>query len=123
MLVDALDISFAEINDAKVDDDISLSSYCTVFAESEVISLRSDGYSEAAISSAVNRSFANKVAGQAKSLYTADDTVVVTGGMALNNAFVEFLQEELETELAVSESPQTSCAYRRRAARTPAEVD
>jgi predicted CoA-substrate-specific enzyme activase len=129
VLADALDVSLEVIGDAKVEDDPSLSSYCTVFAESEVISLRSEGYAEPVIASAVNRSFANKVAGQAKRLHVDGDTVAVTGGMALNGAFVAFLEGELETDVHVPDSPQTTCAYgsaliaRQRAARPTAEAD
>lgn len=110
-LADALDMELDDIGDAKLEENLELTSYCAVFAESEVISLRSEGHSKEKIASAVNASFANKVAGQANRLYMDGDIIVVTGGMALNDAFIGFLEEELGTDVHVPDSPQTTCAY------------
>lgn len=110
VLADALSVDLDTIAAADRDHDIDLGSYCTVFAESEVISLRADGHPPEAIASAVNESFASKVAGLTRREYQRGDAVIVTGGMAHNQAFVSYLADELDADVHVPNHPQTTCA-------------
>ncbi len=88
---------------------IELASTCTVFGESEVISLISRGAAVADILAALNRSVAQRVAGMLSSLHgaVATETVVLTGGVAHNVGVVSALREVLSARVVVPENPQT----------------
>ena len=72
-----------------------ISSLCTVFAESEVISLVGKGESRENIAHAVVDSIADKVVSQGKRLVRADDMVCLTGGLCECAYLVEMLEEKL----------------------------
>ena len=83
----------------------TISSICTVFAESEVVSLISQGKAPADISMAVIRAIVRRTAGLATRVGVVD-RVVMTGGVAKNRAVVDMLSEEIGHEIAVPEEPQ-----------------
>ena len=72
----------------------SISSTCTVFAESEVISLFARGASKKDIASGIHKSIAKRVAGMAKRIGVAP-LLVFCGGVAKNVAAKKYLEEEL----------------------------
>ncbi len=78
---------------------VSISSMCTVFAESEVISLIGRGEKKENIAFAVVDSIVKKVASQFRRLETGTGTVCLTGGLC-ECAFVrEALSKELHREI------------------------
>lgn len=84
---------------------VTISSMCTVFAESEVVSLIAEGYPleeivRGIIVSIVERtlSMANRVG--------VEETVMMTGGVAKNAAIVKELQERLGVQVTVPLEPQ-----------------
>lgn len=85
---------------------VSISSTCTVFAESEVISQLSRGSKREDVALGALVSVAKRVSGQAGRVGVVPD-VVMTGGVALNHYMVKALSDELGYPLAVPESPQT----------------
>ena len=89
---------------------VEISSTCTVFAESEVISLLANRVSAADIAAAINRSVANRVGGLAQRLGVMDE-VVMTGGVARNKGVVKALEAELGTRILVSPVAQLNGAY------------
>ncbi len=87
----------------------SISSTCTVFAESEVIGHIGAGESAADIAAGVHVSMVSKISALSKRV-GVQEPVCVTGGVALNPAFVYYLSNQLGTELWVPEDPQLTGA-------------
>jgi predicted CoA-substrate-specific enzyme activase len=87
----------------------SISSTCTVFAESEVISLFARGASKEDIASGIHKSIAKRVAGMAKRI-GVEPQLVFCGGVALNSAVKKYLEEELGYEIVIPEFPQLTGA-------------
>ncbi len=80
---------------------VNISSTCTVFAESEVISQLAQDTHKCDIIRGIHRSVAGRVAGLAKRLGVEDD-VVMTGGVAQNSGVVTAIREELGKEIHTS---------------------
>lgn len=83
----------------------SISSTCTVFAESEVISQISSGKAPQDIAAGIHLSMASKIASMSKRVGIVSP-VVATGGVALNPAFVDYLSQSLEEEVSVPQRAQ-----------------
>lgn len=87
-----------------------VSSTCTVFAESEVISLLSNGIQRENIIAGVHQSVATKAASLV-SRGPARDPIVMSGGVAQNAGVVEALERELCRLITVAPNSQTVGAY------------
>ncbi len=86
------------------DKDISISSMCTVFAESEVISLIADNHSESDIAHGINKSIASRTASMV-SRAKGSAPFMMTGGVARNKGVVEELERKLDASLFIAENP------------------
>ncbi len=86
-----------------------ISSLCTVFAESEVISLISKGEYRENIMAGIHESIASRVSALAKRVGT-QDKVVMTGGVAMNIGVVKALEEKLGKSITVASIPQENGA-------------
>lgn len=84
---------------------IALSGMCTVFAESEVISLLARGRDRKAIARGLHQSVADRVFPLAARLDTGGQ-VLVAGGVALDPCFVDLLARKLGRPVAVPAEPQ-----------------
>lgn len=84
---------------------VTISSTCTVFAESEVISHLAAGQKIPDIIHGIHRSIAGRTAGLAKRVGIIP-LVVMTGGVALNSEIVRILGEELKASIMVSDLSQ-----------------
>ena len=80
--------------------DTSISSMCTVFAESEVISLIGKGETKANIAYAVVHSIAKKIASQASRLCGDSVPAVLTGGLCEADELRKALEKELGRTIA-----------------------
>lgn len=80
---------------------VAISSTCTVFAESEVISQLAQGTDKCDIINGIHRSVSHRVSGLAHRVGVRDQ-VVMTGGVAQNDSIVKALQEELGHEIHTS---------------------
>ncbi|WP_297392884.1 acyl-CoA dehydratase activase [uncultured Peptoniphilus sp.] len=87
-----VDVSKLEELDKLSTKDVSISSTCTVFAESEVISQLASGTKIEDIVKGIHDSIAARVGSLAKRVGLNDD-VVFTGGVALNKGMVRALEE------------------------------
>ena len=87
------------------DDPASISSTCTIFAESEVVSLRADGRSREDLIAGVHRAVAVRVASMAKRLKIRPD-LIFTGGVAKNAGVKAALEREFKMEMVIPEEPQ-----------------
>lgn len=79
---------------------VSISSTCTVFAESEVISHLSSHAAIADIVAGIHRSVAKRVAGMALRIGREPD-IAMSGGVALNRGVVRAMEAELEAPVLV----------------------
>ena len=79
-------------------DHIRINSMCTVFAESEVVSLKNQGQALRDIARAVHQSVVDRLAAM---LHRADnhDKLVFTGGVANNLGIVRLLEQKLGVSL------------------------
>ena len=84
---------------------VSISSVCTVFAESEVISQLAGGASKTSVALGAHISVAKRVAGLCGRLGMKPQ-VVMTGGVALNQGMVKAMREEIGMDIYVPENPQ-----------------
>lgn len=85
--------------------DLTISSMCTVFAESEVVSLIAENHTAADIVHGLNKSVAAKtkaLANSAKDLHC----VMMTGGVANNKGVVAALEQQLGTKIFIPEQPE-----------------
>ena len=82
-----------------------ISSTCTVFAESEVVSLRAAGRSREDLAAGIHRAIASRVAAMIKRLKIRPE-VVFTGGVAKNIGVKKALEEELGIGILVPQEPQ-----------------
>lgn len=86
-----------------------ISSICTVFAESEVISLISKGESRKNIIAGIHESVASRVASLARRVGIVEP-LMMTGGVARNIGVVSALEKKLEIPIAVTDSAQVNGA-------------
>jgi predicted CoA-substrate-specific enzyme activase len=86
-----------------------ISSMCTVFAESEVISLFAQGASKQNIAAGIHRAIAKRVAGMAKRL-DAQPPLVFCGGVAKNPGVKKALEIEMGFTLLIPPNPQITGA-------------
>ncbi len=91
-----LEVKVDELGDlgAQSTKDVPISSTCTVFAESEVISQLSMDTAKCDIINGIHHSVASRVAGLAHRVGVREQ-VVMTGGVAQNKGVVDALEEEL----------------------------
>jgi len=83
----------------------TISSTCTVFAESEVIGRIGAGEDPNDIAAGAHAAMAKKIGALSRSVGLVSP-VCVTGGVALNPAFRHYLSKELGTELWMPANPQ-----------------
>ena len=82
-----------------------INSMCTVFAESEVISLLAKGAAREEISQGIHKTIVDR----SKSMLgriNIDNDVVFVGGVALNPGVVDLLEKEINKTVHVPENPQ-----------------
>lgn len=84
---------------------ISISSMCTVFAESEVVSLITSGKPKDRIALGLHKSVANRLFAMLSQLPVGEDIVFVGGG-AKNTCLSQLLQDQIKMKLLRPENPQ-----------------
>ncbi|MDD5207625.1 MAG: acyl-CoA dehydratase activase [Desulfobacterales bacterium] len=107
----ALQVEIGELSDLDrgASGSLTLSSMCTVFAESEIVSLIADGVEVNEIASGLNRAIASRIASLVKRV--APDLnglkVAMSGGVAHNGGVVRAIKSALNTEISVPPKPDT----------------
>jgi predicted CoA-substrate-specific enzyme activase len=84
---------------------ISISSMCTVFAESEVISLIAQGARREDIIGGIHESIASRIYRMAKRLWIREE-ITFTGGVAKNQGMVQALTHRFKAPLNLPDEPQ-----------------
>ncbi len=107
VMAHALEVDLEELGPLALqsDEDVKVSSVCTVFAESEVVSLIGDGVKAARIAWGVCRAVSDRVASLAERVGIAVP-IVMTGGVAKNAGVVRALEQRLNVHLTIPEDPQ-----------------
>ena len=86
-------------------ENVEISSMCTVFAESEVISLIAQNKETADIARGVHVAIAKKSMGMLRKV-GLEEAFMMTGGVAKNAGVVAVLEELLHTKLFLPEEPE-----------------
>jgi len=86
-------------------DPCQVSSTCTVFAESEMVSLRAEGKSREDILAGIHKAMAHRIAIMGRSVGFKPE-VVFTGGVAKNVGMRKALEDEIGMEILIPEEPQ-----------------
>lgn len=90
---------------------ITISSMCTVFAESEVTSLVAKGENRREIARGLHLSVVRRAAGMLQRVTVKDGPIVFSGGVALNRCMTELMAESLGKEILLPKVPQMMGAY------------
>lgn len=90
---------------------VSISSLCTVFAESEVISLIGKSEKKENIANAIVRSIVTKVVSQASKIDVHHKSVCLTGGLSDMKYIVELLSEYLKVDVMSDSMGKYAGAY------------
>lgn len=104
-----VDVSRLEELGQKAENVVPISSTCTVFAESEVISQLATGQKGPDVVAGIHQSVARRVAGLAGRVGLTP-VVVMTGGVAQNGGVVKALEKELKMEIQVAPRSQLTGA-------------
>jgi predicted CoA-substrate-specific enzyme activase len=107
----ALELSIDDFARTALDADrsVTLNSLCTVFAESEVVSLINKGEDAHAIALGLHQAVASRLTAMARRVGMAD-RLVFAGGGAKNPCLVKLLEEKLGLKITVPEEPQITAA-------------
>lgn len=89
----------------KGDQPCQISNTCTVFAESEMISLRAEGETRENLLAGIHLAMAHRVAIMGNAVGFRDD-IVFTGGVAKNIGMKKALQDRIQREIHVPDHPQ-----------------
>ena len=102
LMANTLGVSIDELAEMALSgDDVNITSMCTVFAESEVISLIGAGTKRESIA----RGIVNSITGRVYALlhkHGTTDTIFLTGGLCEVEPFVTLLSEKLQNEVKTS---------------------
>ncbi|MGQ9630143.1 MAG: acyl-CoA dehydratase activase [bacterium] len=84
---------------------VTISSMCTVFAESEVVSLIAEGHPKEDIIRGLHEAIAGRILGMCRRV-GVNEAVVMTGGVAKNPGMVRALEERLKLKIKIPPEPQ-----------------
>jgi predicted CoA-substrate-specific enzyme activase len=88
---------------------VVISSMCTVFAESEVVSLIAEGYAREDILNGLHQAVAGRIASMARGL-RLENALLLCGGVAKNTGVVRALEQNLKVKVKVPPEPQIVAA-------------
>ncbi|MBF0243081.1 MAG: 3-hydroxyacyl-ACP dehydratase [Desulfamplus sp.] len=92
--------------------DLTINSMCTVFAESEVTSLIAKGADRREIAKGLHISVMKRAAGMINRVRSdQSDSIVFTGGVAKNGCMVTLISEKLGCSVLVPDNPQMIGAF------------
>jgi predicted CoA-substrate-specific enzyme activase len=107
VMAHTLEVGIAEIGHLALSakKKIQINSLCTVFAESEVVSLIAKGEETSAIALALHEAIATRIVSMVRRT-GIKEKVVFAGGASLNKCLSSLLRQKLGTELVIPDSPQ-----------------
>lgn len=98
-----LEVSLDELS-SHSNNPVQLSATCGIFGESELIGKIIEGHPLPSLCAGVNRTLIQRVAPMLRTMQS--QTIVLTGGVAKNDAFRIMLAEDTETRVVVPKHPQ-----------------
>jgi len=107
VMAKALDVPLDQIGEMSLKSKAPahVSSTCTVFAESEVISLVSKGTSKIDVLAGIHQAIAKRMYGFIKNV-GINPVVTMSGGVAKNIGVVKAIEKEINTKIFLAENPQ-----------------
>jgi predicted CoA-substrate-specific enzyme activase len=108
VMAGALKVDLEEIGELSLTHgkEVAISSICTVFAESEVISLVSEGVVREDILYGIHRAIADRTMGLVNRLGGIEPDVVMAGGVAKNIGVVKALKTVMGADIQIPQEPQ-----------------
>jgi predicted CoA-substrate-specific enzyme activase len=88
---------------------VVISSMCTVFAESEVVSLIAEGYAREDILNGLHQAIAGRIAAMTQGQHV-EKVIMAGGGVAKNIGVVKALEDRLKVKVRVPPEPQIVAA-------------
>ncbi|HOE57196.1 MAG TPA: acyl-CoA dehydratase activase [Bacillota bacterium] len=105
VMANTLGVGLSELfNLASAGSGISISSMCTVFAESEVVSLIGSGHSKEDIAYGIVESITNKVKSLCGKLSDPDTRFYLTGGLCESDYIIESLSDKLGSRVVSNQN-------------------
>lgn len=103
----ALEVPLAEFGalSLKATEEIPMNAQCTVFAESEVVTMVHNKVSKANMAKAVHDAMASRISSMIRKI-GFDKDVVLVGGVAKNIGFVDSLNKDLDLKVVVPKDPE-----------------
>jgi len=103
----ALEVDLEELGplSLKATEDVPMNAQCTVFAESEVVTMVHNNVPKENMAKAVHDAMASRITSMVRKIGFNKDVVLV-GGVARNVGFVSSLNADLELEVFVPEDPE-----------------
>jgi predicted CoA-substrate-specific enzyme activase len=109
VMANSLQVQLEEMEQLSSDSVVPISSTCTVFAESEVVSRIAQGAERGSIIGGIHQSIATKVLSLVGRI-GIDPDVAVTGGVAKNKAVIEAISKNIDHQIYVPDEPQITGA-------------
>jgi benzoyl-CoA reductase subunit D len=103
----ALEVPIEELGSLslKAKEEIPMNAQCTVFAESEVVTMMHNNVPKADMAKAVHDAMASRIASMIRKIGFEKDVVLV-GGVAKNIGFVDSLSKDLGLQIIVPKDPE-----------------
>ncbi len=108
VMANALEVNLSELGKLSLQskNKVNITSTCTVFAESEVISLLAEGKSKVDIIAGLHDAIATRLAGLVGNVGGVVPDVVMTGGVAKNIGIIKALEKKLNCKILLPDEPQ-----------------
>lgn len=108
VMATTLEVSIGELGELAMGapKTVQINNLCTVFAESEVVSLIARGEESSAVALALHRAIATRIATMVRRV-GMKQRVIFAGGAAMNRCLRRLIGERLDIELTVPDQPQT----------------
>lgn len=103
----ALEVKLEEMGELSLQSTLAIpmNAQCTVFAESEVVTLLHRKTSKADMARAIHDAIADRITSMVRRV-GIEHKIALIGGVARNVGFVKSLNEDLETEVIIPDSPE-----------------
>jgi predicted CoA-substrate-specific enzyme activase len=107
VMAQALEVALEDLGELSLQSKkkVHISSMCTVFAESEVISLIADGYRKEDIIHGLHESITNRIYSMVVRL-PVTDVIALTGGVAKNKGIILSFKKKIKKKLYLPPEPQ-----------------
>ena len=92
-------------NALSADESVSINSMCTVFAESEVVSMLARGADRAKVARGIHQSIVNRSVSLLRRVNIESD-ILFAGGVAFNKCIVSILEQQLKSNIFIPPDPQ-----------------